>query len=292
MSSFNIPNHALNLAAGLSRIQTSTDAVTTRISSGQRLDRPSRDVADTGLAAKLDSQQLRFGAVEVNLQNGVSRMQVTSSHLDTLSRVITRLSEIATLGKNAVQSASERALYAEETSQLLGQLRQTIGGPQAQIGGTSGVVSPLGQFDGAELFGSGNAETLAIGLEANEQLKLPVLDFRTGPLAAVFRQDATGAFTFKIDGSGAISELGAALDQISEAQAQVGSVQSRLEFAAGVATTARTNQEAALAVIRDADIAVETTLKARLQILSEGHTAMLAQARDASAKLLPLLSRN
>jgi len=292
MSSFNIQNHASNLAAGLTRIQNSTDAVTTRISSGQRLDRPSRDSAETGLAAKLDSQQSRFGAVEVNLQNGVSRMQVTSSHLETLAQVITRLSEIATLKQNSLQSASERALYSEEISQLLGQLRQTIGGTQDEIGGTTAVVSPLGQFDGAELLGGGNPQTLAIGVGADDELKLPVINFRTGALAAVFRQNATGAFVFNAEDSGAISALGAALDQISHAQAQVGSVQSRLEFAAGVATTARTNQEAALSVIRDADIAAETTLKARLQILSEGHTAMLAQARDATAKLLPLLSRS
>jgi len=292
MSSLNIQNHAQNLAAGLGRIQTSNEAATTRISSGQRLDLPSRDSADTGLAAKLDSQQVRFGAVEVNLQNGVSRMQATSGHLGILARVITRLSEIATLGKNAVQSESERALYKEETAQLLGQLRQTIGGPQAEIGGTAGVVSPLGQFDGAELFGSGDGASLAIGLEADEQLKLPVLDFRTGPLASVFRQDASGAFTFNTGDPAAISSLSAALDQISDAQARVGAVQSRLEFAAGVVTTARSNQEAALSVIRDADIALETTLQARLQILSEGHTAMLAQARDVTSKLLPLLARN
>lgn len=292
MSSLNIQNHALNLAAGLSRLQAPADAVTVRISSGQRLDRPSRDVAGSGLAAKLDSQQARLEAVEVNLQNGVSRMQVTSNHLDTLARVVTRLGEIATLGRNAVQSEIERSLYAEETTQLLGQLRQTIGGTSAQIGGKTDVTNPLGEFDGAELFGSGPADTLAIGLQTDEQLTLPVLDFRSGPLAALFHQDAAGAFTFDPDAPGATNALDAALDQIAEAQARVGSVQSRLEFAAGVATTARTNQEAALSVIRDADIAAETTNQARLQILSESHTAMLAQARDATAKLLPLLSRN
>jgi flagellin-like hook-associated protein FlgL len=42
-------------------------------------------------------------------------------------------------------------------------------------------------------------------------------------------------------------------------------------------------------VIRDADIAADSTARARLQILGESHTAMLAQARDASAKLIDLL---
>ncbi len=292
MSSLNIQNHSLNLAAGLSRLQAPADAVTVRISSGQRLDRPSRDVAGSGLAAKLDSQQARLEAVEVNLQNGVSRMQVTSNHLDTFARVVTRLGEISTLGRNAVQSEIEHSLYAEETTQLLGQLRQTIGGTSAQIGGKTDVTNPLGEFEGTALFGSDPADTLAIGLQTDEQLTLPVLDFRSGPLAALFRQDATGAFTFNTDAADATMSLDAALEQISDAQARVGSVQSRLEFASGVATTARTNQEAALSVIRDADIAAETTLQARLQILSESHTAMLAQARDTTAKLLPLLSRN
>lgn len=292
MSSLNIQNHSLQLAAGLSRLQAPADAVASRISSGQRIDRPSRDASGSGLAAKLDGQQARLEAVEVNLQNGVSRLQVTSNHLDTLARVITRLGEIATLGRNAVQSDAEHALYAEETTQLLGQLRQTIGGTAAQIGGKNDVGRPLGEFQGTPLFGPGPADTLAIGLQTDEQLTLPVLDFRSGALAALFRQDANGTFTFKTDAADATATLDAALDQIAESQARVGSVQSRLEFASGVALTARANQEAALSVIRDADLAAETTLQARLQILSEGHTAMLAQARDASAKLLPLLSRN
>ncbi|MFA6286579.1 MAG: flagellin [Opitutaceae bacterium] len=290
MSSINLNQHSLSIASGLSRLQPITDAISARVSSGKRIDKPSVDVAGAARASKLDSQQAGLRAVETNLQNGVSRMQVGTSQLDTIAGIVTRMSEIATLNTNSTQSTADRALYQTEFAQLQGQLRQTIGGTTAEIGGATDVTNPLGAFGGTALFGPGPGETLTIGLHSDERLTLPVMNFRTGALGDLIHQDASGAYTTTIENSQAT--LGASLDQTSGAQALVGSVQSRLEFAAGVAVTASTNHEAALSVIRDADIAADSTALARLQILSESHTAMLAQARDTTGKLISLLSRN
>lgn len=289
-ASLNFLQHSQTLAAGLSRLQPLTDAISARVSSGNRLDRPSADVAATGQAAKLDAQQARLDAVEVNLQSGVSRMQVTSSQINGLNRILTRMSELASLGTNPLQEPEQRALYEGEFTQLQDQLRQVIGGSTAEIGGTAGVSSPTGSFNGTALFGSGPAETLTIGLQTDERLPLPVLNFRAGALGDLVKQDATGAFTLKIGASSPV--LADAIEQAANGLATVGAVQSRLEAASRFATTAKTNHEAALSVIRDADVAADTTAIARLQILNESHSAMLAQARDASSKLLPLLSRN
>ena len=51
MSSINTTQQSLFLAAGLGRLQSLNDAASARVSSGQRLDRPSADVAGVGLAA-------------------------------------------------------------------------------------------------------------------------------------------------------------------------------------------------------------------------------------------------
>lgn len=293
MSSVSLNQHALNLALGLGRLQAPSDASSARISSGQRIDRPAADVAGTGLGAKLDGEQARIDGVQVNLQNGVSRMQVTSGHLDTISRVLTRMGEIAALSTNATQGEADRALYQKEFSQLQDQLRQSIGGTTAEVGGAQDVGTPLAVFNDESLFGPESGGSLAIGLQADEQLALPTLNFRAGPVAELFRQNAAGEYALSLDDLAAnVTVLNDALDQAASARATVGAVQSRLELAANVALTARTNNEAALSAIRDTDLATETTLQTRLQILSESHTAMLAQARDMSSKLLPLLSRN
>lgn len=286
-----INQHSVTLAAGLSRLQELNQAATARISSGQRIDRPSVDIAGVGQAAKLDAQQSRLTSVQVNLQNGVSRMQTTSSQLGQIGRIVTRLGELATYAGSPVQNTTDKALYQTEFTQLQNQLRQMIGGTVAEIGGTSDISNPSGTFNDSELFGSGAAETLSVGLNSDDQLTLPVLNFRTGALGDLIKQDATGAYVTNLSSTGLLAGLDAALQQTTVASAQVGSVQSRLDFSASVISTASANNEAALSVIRDADVAADSTTVARLQILTDSRNAMLAQARDSRASLIGLLTK-
>jgi flagellin len=244
-SSLNINQGALALSTGLSRLQSLSEVAYSRISSGKRIDRPAADPAGVAQAAKLEAQQSQLGALEVGLQNGLSRMQVTSQQLTGIGRLVTRLSELATLANNPTQSASDKAAYNAEFTQIQAQLRQTIGGTVAEIGGND-VDAPLGAFNGNALFGPGGGETLSVGLHPDDRMTLPGFNLRTGPIAELIKQDGAGNFTFTIGGAGAVAGLTTALDQISDTQALVGSVQSRLSFSSGVVITARTNQEAAI----------------------------------------------
>jgi flagellin len=292
MSSINTSQQSLFLAAGLGRLQTLADAASTRVSSGQRFDRPSADVGGVGMAAKLDGQQARLRGVEVNLQNGVSRMQSTAGQLRTITRVLTRMSELSALGTNPTQDPASRSLYQVEFTQLQDQLRQTIGGTTAQIGGTADVLNPTGSFNGSRLFGPSTGETLSIGLQADEKITLPSMDLSSGAVGALIHQDASGAYTATIASGGIGTLLGDALSQNALVLANVGAVQSRVDFSANVASTASANHEAALSVIRDPDVAADVTAISRLKMLTEAHSAMLAQSRDSGAKLIGLLSRN
>ncbi len=283
---------ARDLAAGLARLQPLIDASTSRASGGDRLDRPSRDIAGLGRAAKIDGTQARWSAVKVNLQNVSSQLQVSTDQLRGLNQIVTRLSELATLYQNPVQSVDDRATYALEAEGLQAQLRQIVGGTTAEIGGTADIDRPLGRFNGRNLFGPDGGEEVALGMDHRDTAKLPVIDLRVGAMGDLVHQDGSGNFTLGLGDATALATLDDALAQIGSAQAEVGSLQSRVESAGRVAVMAHTNGEAALSEIRDTDVAEETTRYTRLQILSEGHTAMLAQAREATAKLLPLLNRN
>jgi flagellin len=249
-------------------------------------------VAGVGLAAKLDGQQARLRGVEVNLQNGVSRMQSTAGQLTTITRVVTRLSELSVLGANPTQDAASRALYQVEFTKLQDQLRQTIGGTTAEIGGTADVSDPSGTYNGTRLFGAGAGESLSVGLQADEQITLPSMNLSNGAMGALISQDAAGNYTTTIASSGAGTTINDALSQTGQVLANVGAVQSRIDFSVNIASTASANHEAALSVIRDADLAADVTAISRLKMLTEAHSAMMAQSRDSGAKLLGLLSRN
>ncbi len=290
----NLGHESLSLAASLARADARLDTVSARVSSGRRIDRPAVDSAGVGQVARLDAEQTRLRAAEVNVQNGVSRLQATDSQLSVMGKIVTRLSELASLATGPAQVSSDRAQYATEFTQLQTQLRQIVGGSSAEIGGAD-VNDPLGRFNDRDLFGPGSGESLAIGADAGELLAFPVVNLRQGAVADLIRQDASGGFALSLaaGGSASLGEiLRSALSQLGDSRAAVGAGQGRLTLAAGMLATADANREAAIGAIQDADIASETTQLARLKMVSEGHTAMLVQARDVTAKLLPLLARN
>ncbi len=292
MTTISLHQQTQSLAQRLARLQPGMDETLARLSSGTKLTRPSADPIGVGVAARYDARQRRYDAAAVNLQNGASRLQTTDSALAGMARTLERLSELATLTGNAVQSPADREVYNREFVALQEQLRSMIGGTTADIGGTSDVTSPQGSYEGRALFGAPPAggEFLAAGAEGDEQIALPDANLRQGPMLAIFQQDGTGAFTLQIDAPGTVAAIKAATDQIATKRAAVGGAQSRIEFASSAIATAQTNAEAALSRIRDTDVASESTTLARRQMLEQSHVAMLTQAREVPRHLLPLLS--
>jgi len=87
----------------------------------------------------------------------------------------------------------------------------------------------------------------------------------------------------------AIGVLDQAIQDISKVFGSIGAAQNRIEFALNNADTAIENFTAAQSVIRDVDIAQESTEFARLSIQQQATTAMLAQANAAPQLMLQLL---
>ena len=290
MMSVSLHQQTHSLAQRLARLQPAMDDTLARLSSGSRLTKPSDDPIGVGVSARYDARQRRLEAAAVNLQNGASRLQITDSALAGIGRSLERMGELATLTGDAVQSPADREVYAQEFSALQEQLRSLVGGTIAEIGGMSDVTHPQGSFQGRPLFGPSGGEALAAGANADEQIALPELNLRQGPMLAILQQDGSGEFTLQIGSPGAIAAIKAASEAIGLSRAEVGGAQSRIDFAASAIVTAQTNTEAALSRIRDTDLATETTTLARRQMLAESHVAMLAQAREVPRQLLPLLS--
>ena len=93
----------------------------------------------------------------------------------------------------------------------------------------------------------------------------------------------TGAVTTSIDA------VETAIQSLATMRAKNGSEQVRLTFAADTLAVNKTNLEAANGRITDVDIASESANLARLNILQQAGTAMLAQANQANQSVLRLL---
>ena len=147
----------------------------------------------------------------------------------------------------------------------------TAGGNDSTIvPGTLEVESTKGALSWAggvvDAFGTGNVTGIA-GLNTVSTVDLGSM---TGAVAAIKVMDA-------------------ALDQLSNARGNLGAVQSRLEMLISNVDVVSENITTARGRLVDADFAKETAALARVQILQQAGTAMLAQANAIPQQVLQLL---
>ncbi|HRE80362.1 MAG TPA: flagellin [Opitutaceae bacterium] len=289
MSSTSFTNTSFSLAQGLGRTQEFLGRSISRLSSGNRILNPSDDPQAVGATAKLDSQTRRNQAATNNVQNAISHVQSADSLLSAMSTTLTRLSELATRAKDPMQSPADIALYNEEFTTLLQQLRDTVGGTTSQIGGTADVSDPSGVFNGRQLFADGPGLRVSVGLESDQTLEIPASNLRTSAFAAIITQDAGGNFLLSVDDAAAVSSLKDALDVVGSERASLGGAQSRLVLLSQTLTVEGENLSSAVSRIRDADVAKETTQMTKLQLLTQTTTEMLTQTNQSPRSVLRLL---
>jgi flagellin len=133
-----------------------------------------------------------------------------------------------------------------------------------EIESTKGALSWTGGV--VDAFGTGNVTGIA-GLNT---------------ISTVDLGSMTGAVS-------AIKVVDAALDQLSSARGTLGAVQSRLEMLIANVDVVSENITTARGRLVDADFAKETAALARVQILQQAGTAMLAQANAIPQQVLQLL---
>ncbi len=291
MSSINTNLQAMLAARNLDQSQTMLGRSLNRLSSGSKIVNPADDSAGLAVSSKLDAQNLRVNAALTNVQNAVSYLQTSDDFMGGMNKVLSRMSELTSLSKDVTKSPSDIAVYEKEFTSLQDQLRTTIGGSTTEIGGTAGVASPSGSFNGTELFGSSPGVTISIGQSAGQTITIPTANLRAGAMLSLVQQDASGNYTLKSDDANALAAVSDTVQQLATERATFGGVQSRLTLTAATLQTEGENLTSTISRIRDVDVAQESTQLAKYNILVQSGTAMLAQANQAPESVLKLLNR-
>jgi flagellin len=198
------------------------------------------------------------------------------------------MSELLQLASDVTKSTSDLALYRTEYEGL-----------QRQIGS---LLSET--FNGISLFTNGGVDTTistdsTLSVVASEdgnqtigitQLDLGAVGAYVGTAAAASAQiDTTIAFASVTGAQAAISNVTLAIQNLATIRANNGAEQMRLSFASDMLAINKVNLEAANGRIIDVDIASESANLARLNILQQAGTAMLAQANQSQQSILRLL---
>ena len=107
------------LAINQSRLQKSFD----RLSSGSRLTSPVDDPGGLAVSMKLSAAINRLSGAQNNVQNAISFMEVQDGMLDTVGKIIDRMSELKGLAsQDPMKSEQDRASYNNEFKDLQAQL--------------------------------------------------------------------------------------------------------------------------------------------------------------------------
>ena len=141
----------------------------------------------------------------------------------------------------------------------------------------------------AENASADNALVLHTGTKANQAIKVSMTDMRSlalglkgtdGQILSVQTQDKANA---------AINTIETALQKALDEQANIGAVQTRLNYTSSNLTVASENVQSSESVIRDADMAKEMTNYTKNNVLLQAAQSMLAQANQNSSAVLSLL---
>lgn len=290
MSSINTNLPAMESALSLDRAQQLMDQSLNRLSSGSKIASPADDPAGLGVSEKMSSQNQRLGAASTNIQNAVSYTQATDGMMSNLNDLLSRMSELTVMAQDPTKTSADVSLYQQEFQALQDQLRSTIGGTTAEIGGTADVSNPLGTFNGMALFGpNASGYQVALGDGSGQAMVIPATNLRSGAMLSLIQQDASGQYTTSISTTGESATIDSAIQQLASGRASLGAAQSRLNLAASTVQVQSQNLQSAISQISDVDVATESTQLAKYNILVQAGTSMLAQANLQPQSVLKLL---
>jgi flagellin len=237
-----------------------------RLSSGYRINRAADDAAGLAISERLRAQVKGLGQAQRNAQDAVSLVQTGEGSLQEVHSMLQRVRELAVQYKNGSLSTNDRLAIQSEVNQLASEIER---------------IGSAAEFNGIKVLNQQTTISFQVGANDGEIITI----------ATVSLGSAVNASTFSLSAAGTadISEIDAAIANVSTQRAQFGAIQNRLEYALNNLATYQENLMASESRIRDVDMAAEMVDFTKLQILQQAGTAMLAQANQSPQSVLSLL---
>ncbi|SLM41966.1 Flagellin [Nitrospira sp. ND1] len=243
-----------------------------RLSSGLRITRAADDAAGLGVSETLRAQIRSINQANRNAGDGISLTQVADGAAATIGSLLSRMRELATQSASGTLGTTERSYLDQEFVSLRSEIDR---------------IATTTEYNGQPLLsGASNTFEVFIGFKSGSgnSLNVALADL---DVAAV---GLTGAsVSTAVAAQSMLANIDSAISAVATARANYGSIQSRFEVAIQNLTVTAENFTAAESRIRDADIAQETSVFTKNQILTQSGIAILAQANSLPQQALALL---
>lgn len=251
-----VNTNVFSLAAqkNLNRTQSNLESSIQRLSSGLRINMAKDDAAGLAVAQLQMGQARGLTVAQRNIADGTSYLNVADSTLQTVSDMLQRQRELAVQYASGLYNTQQQSYMETEFNALTTEITESLS---------------RASFNGTGVFGGGG--DIQVGANASEVIAITAND-----------PGVSGTI-------GDIASLDTDLDAVATELANIGSLQSRLEYAGRVAATMEEAQYAAAGRIMDADFARETAKMTSAQVIQQAGVAALAQANSIPQLALSLL---
>jgi len=270
---------SLNAQRNLSRTQGMLSKSLSRLSSGLRINNAADDAAGLAISEKLKSQIRSMGQAERNANDGVSLLQTAEGAMSEVSGMLTRIRELAVQAGNDTLGVAERGFIQNEVADLRAEIDR---------------IAEVTEFNGSKLIdGSATSLVFQVGVHntTNDRMNVSITDMHAGQMGIGAGSQLSDVDVSTITGAQqALNIVDASISDVSSGRARIGAYQNRLQVTIANLGTARENLSAANSRIRDVDVAAESANLTKQNILMQAGVSVLAQANQAPAMALSLLS--
>lgn len=250
-----------------------------KLSSGEKINRAGDDAAGLAVSEKMRSQIRGLNQASRNIANGVNFIQTTEGHLQETTDILQRIRELAVQGSNGIYSDEDRMQIQVEVSQLVAEVDRIAS--SAQFNGFNMLT---GRF-------ANEGMKFQVGANVDQNITITIGDMSAKALNLKDSQGSENiiSVTSVDEANTTLATIDEALKNVNKQRADLGAVQNRMEMAAKGVNVAAENLTASESRIRDTDFAETMVEYTKNQILTQGASAMLAQANGNASLVLNLL---
>jgi flagellin len=283
----NTNSAATSAAYNLSNTNVNLQRSLNRLSSGSRINSSYDDAGGIAVSMKLSASIRRTDATLANVNNSIAFLQTQDGVIKTADKVLSRMSELATLSQDVTKSSNDLALYNTELTQLKGQLNLML---KEKFNGITLFDEGTTASDNGESVDTASTMVVVASHDGDQTIGITQVDLNqiVWDITDV-DSDNYMDISSNTGAQAAVTTIQVAIQNLATLRANNGAEQSRLTFAADMLAVNKTNLEAANSRILDVDVADESTKLARFNILQQAGTAMLAQANQSSQSILRLI---
>jgi flagellin len=256
-----------------------------RLSSGLRVNRSKDDAAGLAVAMRLRSDARVATVSSRNANDGISIIGIADAAVAQINDILIRLSELAQQSGSGVYTNEQRSALSNEFQALMSEVER---------------IAATTEYNGVFLLSNSDSLSFQIGYDGSSLSSVTYSGIQATLASMGLASVGSSVPTFSILADSELESRSAALyaldairgaiTSITHSRGTLGAAESRLLTTMRQLATARESFQTSESAITDADVAQEAAEMARLTVLQQAGTAILANARLQPELALKLLN--